>query len=173
QRTGAGACGRPVRLRQSAQRRAGTQALHRGGLRAGVLAAAEPVRPPGGGVPVRLPHRLPDPAGGDARRVLPAVPAPQRLTGGPRGSVDAELLELVAQGAEGDAQRRRGAGLVVAVFLQRLLDRGALDFLDVGGQGAGSGVVGADPRRVGAGLSGGGRRRVGPRLVFGQPQVLG
>src|SRR3546814_9856057 len=51
------------------------------------------------------------------------------------GSVDAELLELVPQGAEGDAQGG-GLGLVVAVFLQGLLDGGAFDFLDVRGQGA-------------------------------------
>src|SRR5690606_13714710 len=55
---------------------------------------------------------------------------------GAAGSVDAELLELVAQGAEGDAQRGGGLGLVVAVLLQGLLDGGAFDLLDVGGQGA-------------------------------------
>src|SRR5690606_3557355 len=67
------------------------------------------------------------------------------------GSVDAELLELVAQGAEGDAQGGGGLGLVVAVFLQGLLDGGAFDLLDVGGQGAAGGVEGAGLARVGAG----------------------
>src|SRR5690606_12737539 len=67
-----------------------------------------------------------------------------------RGSVDPELLELVAQGAEGDAQGRGGAGLVVAVFLQRVLDGGALDLLDVRGQGAGSGVARVDRARIDA-----------------------
>jgi hypothetical protein len=51
-----------------------------------------------------------------------------------RRSVDAEPLELVAQRAEGDAQRGRGPGLVVEVFLQRLLDGGALDLLDEEGR---------------------------------------
>src|SRR5690606_32364928 len=52
------------------------------------------------------------------------------------GSVDAELLELVAQGAEGDAERGRGLGLVVLAFLKRLLDGGAFDLFDVRGQRA-------------------------------------
>ena len=51
--------------------------------------------------------------------------------------VDPQLLQLVAQRAEGDAQLRGGAGLVVAVVAQGLLDRLALDFLDEAGQGAG------------------------------------
>src|SRR5690606_11060152 len=69
----------------------------------------------------------------------------------PPRSVDAQLLELVAQGAEGDAQRGGGLGLVVAVLLQGLLDGGAFDLLDVGGQGAAGGVEGAGLPRVGAG----------------------
>ena len=54
-------------------------------------------------------------------------------------SVDAELLQLVAQRAEGDAQLRGGLGLVVTVVLQRLFDGLALDFLDEAGQGAAGG----------------------------------
>src|SRR3546814_18043313 len=50
-------------------------------------------------------------------------------------------FELVAQGAEGDAQGGGGLGLVVAVFLQGLLDGGALDLLDVRGQGAAGGFA--------------------------------
>src|SRR3546814_7397830 len=63
----------------------------------------------------------------------------RRRRAGRRNSVDPELLELVPQGTEGDAQGG-GLGLVVAVFLQGLLDGGAFDFLDVRGQGAAGGV---------------------------------
>src|SRR3546814_11211967 len=62
----------------------------------------------------------------------------RRRRAGRRNSVDPELLELVPQGTEGDAQGG-GLGLVVAVFLQGLLDGGAFDFLDVR----------SDERRVG------------------------
>src|SRR5690606_14400247 len=65
-------------------------------------------------------------------------------------SVDPQLLQLVPQRPEGDAQRRGGAGLVVAVFLQGVLDGGALDLLDVGGQGAGGGVARVDRARIDA-----------------------
>src|SRR3546814_8241363 len=71
-------------------------------------------------------------------------------------SVDAELLELVAQGAEGDAQGGGGLGLVVAVFLQGLLDGGAFDFLDVRGQGAAGGFARTQGARVGRGGRGAG-----------------
>src|SRR5690606_23272713 len=81
-------------------------------------------------------------AGRIALRPIAAEAAPTAAPTGERGgccrsavrrdpSVDAQLLELVAQRAEGDAQGGRGLGLVVAVFLQGLLDGGALDLLDV------------------------------------------
>src|SRR3546814_6965718 len=47
---------------------------------------------------------------------LPVTPiAPKCAPTGRRGSVDAELFELVAQGAEGDDQGGGGLGFVVAV----------------------------------------------------------
>src|SRR3546814_9405677 len=70
----------------------------------------------------------------------------RRRRAGRRNSVDPELLELVPQGTEGDAQGG-GLGLVVAVFLQGLLDGGAFDFLDVRGQGAAGGVARASTAR--------------------------
>src|SRR3546814_6608072 len=73
---------------------------------------------------------------------LPVTPiAPKCAPTGRRGSVDAELFELVAQGAEGDAQGGGGLGLVVAVFLQGLLDGGEFDLLDAG-RTSGRGVHG-------------------------------
>src|SRR3546814_6162856 len=77
--------------------------------------------------------------------------APECAPTGRRASVDAELLELVAQGAEGDAEGGGGLGLVVAVFLQGLLDGGAFDFLDVRGQGAAGGFARTQGARVGRG----------------------
>ena len=68
-------------------------------------------------------------------------------------SVDAQLLQFVAQRAEGDAQLRGGAGLVVAVVGQRLLDRLAFDFLDEAGQGASGGLTGVDAGRIERGKS--------------------
>ena len=71
--------------------------------------------------------------------------------------VDPELLQLVPQRPEGDAQLRGGAGLVVAVVLQRLLDGLALDFLDEAGQGAAGGLARVDLAWVqlrGGGLGG-------------------
>jgi hypothetical protein len=59
-----------------------------------------------------------------------------------RNSLDSQLLQLVAQGAEGDAELGGGLGLVVAVVGQRLFDRLALDFLDEAGQGAAGDQVG-------------------------------
>ena len=59
-----------------------------------------------------------------------------------RNSLDPQLLQLVAQGAKGDAELGGGLGLVVAVVGQRLFDRLALDFLDEAGQGAGGDQVG-------------------------------
>ncbi len=64
---------------------------------------------------------------------------PPRAGGEP--SVDAELLELVTQRAEGDAQRGRRLGLVVAALGERLLDRRAFDLFDVRGQRAGRGLA--------------------------------
>src|SRR5690348_13927738 len=51
-------------------------------------------------------------------------PSPQR-------SIDPQLLQLVPQRAEGDAEFLRGRGLVVAGFLQHLDDGLALDAGDV------------------------------------------
>ncbi|MOA30727.1 hypothetical protein D3C78_1518350 [compost metagenome] len=46
-----------------------------------------------------------------------------------------QLLQLVTQRAEGDAQLRGSAGLVPAVFFQRALDGTALELFDIRGQG--------------------------------------
>src|SRR5690606_35252736 len=69
-------------------------------------------------------------------------------------SFHAQLLQLVAQGAEGDAQLRRGPGFVPAVVFQRLLHRRPLQLLNVRGQGA-AGRLG----RAGRGRDGGGYGR--------------
>ena len=68
-------------------------------------------------------------------------------------SIDAQLFQLVAQRAEGDAELRGGAGLVVAVVLQGLLDRLALDLLDEARQGASGGLTGVDAGRIERGKS--------------------
>src|SRR5690606_16139661 len=92
--------------------------------------------------------------------------------------VNAQLFELVPQRPESNAQRRGGTRLVVAVFLQGVLDGGALDLLDVRGQGAGGGVARVDGARVdagggGVGLRGAGHHRGGAALRLGQAQVVG
>src|SRR5690606_20712276 len=56
-------------------------------------------------------------------------------------SINPQLLQLVPQRPERDPQRRGGLGLVVAVLAQGVLDGGALDLLDVRGQGAGRSVA--------------------------------
>ena len=78
----------------------------------------------------------------------------------------AQLFQLVAQRAEGDAELGGGLGLVLAVVFQRLLDRGAFQVLDIGGQRAVARVdvhrrVAAAGRRAGRGCpwSGACRRR--------------
>src|SRR5690606_3778653 len=90
------------------------------------------------------------------------------------------------QRPEGDAQCSGGLGLVVAVFLQGLLDGGAFDFLDVRGQGAAGGFAGAEGARVGRGGrgvgvaggrgvgadEGGGDGGRGCALLGGQAQVV-
>ena len=68
-------------------------------------------------------------------------------------SIDPQLFQLVAQRAEGDAQRCGGVGLVVAVTGQRLLDRLALDLLDEARQGASGGLTGVDAGRIERGKS--------------------
>src|SRR3546814_2331577 len=89
---------------------------------------------------------------------LPVTPiAPKCAPTGRRGSVDAELFELVAQGAEGDAQGGGGLGFVVAVFLQGLLDGGAFDLLDAG-RTSGRGVHGEQGSHLAAGRRCTGRR---------------
>jgi len=45
--------------------------------------------------------------------------------------LDSELLDPIAQGPEGDAQRLGGRGLVVAVLFQSPNDRIALDVFDL------------------------------------------
>src|SRR5688572_32527355 len=56
--------------------------------------------------------------------------------------LDLKFLELVAQGPEGDAQVRGGAGLVVAAGFQRLADAVALDAQQFVGQGRFAAFVG-------------------------------
>ena len=72
-----------------------------------------------------------------------------------RGSLllDAQFLQLVAQGAEGDAQLGGGAGLVVAVVGQGLLDGLALDLLDEVRQRTGGGLARVDAGRIERGKS--------------------
>ena len=65
----------------------------------------------------------------------------------------AQLFQLVAQRAEGDAQLRGSAGLVVAVVGEGLLDRLALDLLDEARQGASGGLTGVDAGRIERGKS--------------------
>src|SRR5690606_20830520 len=77
-------------------------------------------------------------------------------------SINPKLLKLVPQCPEGDAQRGCGLGLVVTVLAQRVLDGGALDLLDVRGQGAGGGVARVQRARIDALGRGGGVR--GDRL---------
>src|SRR3546814_19110846 len=61
---------------------------------------------------------------------LPVRPiAPKCAPTGRRGSVDAGLCELVAQGAEGAAQGGGGRGCVVEVLLQGLLAGGQFSLL--------------------------------------------
>src|SRR5690606_7779469 len=76
-------------------------------------------------------------------------------------SVDFQLLQLVAPGAEGDAQLGGGLGLVEGVVLRRMLDGLALDCLYEVGQGVGGGFAMVDlvgvQRRGGGGLGRGGR----------------
>src|SRR5690606_38709230 len=77
-------------------------------------------------------------------------------------SINPKLLKLVPQCPEGDAQRGCGLGLVVTVLAQRVLEGGALDLLDVRGQGAGGGVARVQRARIDALGRGGGVR--GDRL---------
>ena len=70
-----------------------------------------------------------------------------------RSSIDPHLFQLVAQRAEGDAQRCGGVGLVVAVTGQGLLDGLALDLLDEARQGASGGLTGVDAGRIERGKS--------------------
>src|SRR5690606_40181435 len=64
----------------AAQRRAGPAALHRRGVRAGLLDAAEPGGEAGRGLWLRLSACLRHAAVADAHGVLVAVPTPQRLS---------------------------------------------------------------------------------------------
>ena len=68
-------------------------------------------------------------------------------------SIDAQLFQLVAQRAEGDAELRGCPGLVVAVVGQGLLDGLALDLLDEARQGASGGLTGVDAGRIERGKS--------------------
>ena len=68
-------------------------------------------------------------------------------------SIDAQLFQLVAQRAEGDAELRGCPGLVVAVTGQGLLDGLALDLLDEVRQRAGGGLARVDAGRIERGKS--------------------
>src|SRR5690606_16163419 len=79
ERAGAVPGGDALRLRFAAQRRPRAPALHRRGVRARLLAAAEPGGQAGGGLRLRLPDRLRGAAAADAGGVLVPVPPAQRL----------------------------------------------------------------------------------------------
>src|SRR5690348_2613359 len=68
---------------------------------------------------------------GDVARLAPHPTLSPEGRGLQAASVDAELLELVAQRPERDAELLRCRGLVVPRLLQRLHDGAALEVADV------------------------------------------
>src|SRR5690606_27621551 len=104
-----------VRLPQPAQRRPGPAPAHRRGVRAGLLAAADPGGEAGCGVRLRPPPGLLDPAAGAARRVLVPLQAQARVSPTrPRGTAprapDARCVVPAGVGA-GSASVLAGTGL--------------------------------------------------------------